>query len=104
MRAKRKDGNQRDIEEALTKAGYYWFDTHDLGNGFPDMVAVSKSCVTVLFEVKMPGEKLTPAEIRFFENFTGALYIVNCADQALKILSKYDAGVVYNTLADAFGI
>jgi hypothetical protein len=99
MRAKRKDGNQHEIEEALTKAGYWWFDTSALGRGYPDLHVVSKSDISVMVEVKMPNEVLTPAEEKFLLDFEAPYEIVFSAEQMLKRmhdLDKQETGYHYD--------
>jgi hypothetical protein len=90
MRAKRKDGNQKIIEEALTKAGYWWFDTSALGRGYPDLHVVSKSDISVMVEVKMPGEKLTPAEEKFWKDYEAPLAIITSAEEMLMYMQTLD--------------
>ena len=84
--ARRVDRNHAEIRDAIRKAGYYTFDTHALGCGFPDLLAVNKRGRVVLFEVKSPGEKLTTPEAIFRETYPGALFIVQTAEQALDYL------------------
>lgn len=95
MRAKKIDANQPEIVDALRKAGYTVIDTHALGNGFPDLLAVTHNGVNVLIEVKSPGEKLTGKyEPEFHETFPGALGIAYSAEQALEIMRWYEMGYV----------
>jgi len=98
MRAKRKDGNQKSIEEALTKAGYWWFDTSALGRGYPDLHVVSKSGIGILFEIKMPGEELTPAEAKLYRAYYGPISIVTSAEEALNIMHSYDCSGIRRSL------
>ncbi len=84
--ARRVDGNQSIIVEALTKAGYSVRCTSGFGNGFPDLMVKSKSDDIVLMEVKMPKEKLTKAEKLFHEWYTGKLAIVRSVEDALKVM------------------
>jgi hypothetical protein len=81
-RAARVDGNQGEIVEALRLAGWAVHPTHQLGHGFPDLV-VSKQGVNLLVECKMPGEKLTPDEERFFNGWRGLIVIVFGAQDAV---------------------
>ena len=87
-RAAKVDANQGDIVAAIRKAGYYVFDTHKLGDGFPDILCVNKAGQVVLFEIKMPGGTLTKAEREFHASYTGALYIVRSAEQAIDYLQE----------------
>lgn len=92
--ARKKDGNQKEIEQTLTDARIPWIDTSRLGNGFPDLIALPFNTWHLL-EVKVRGEKLTPAEQVFHERFQGApLHIVYSGDHALfcmGVIDQYDA-------------
>jgi hypothetical protein len=62
----RVDDNQSEIDEALVAMGWLVWPTHQLGNGFPDRIAMKAGRV-VFLEVKdgrkSPSRrKLTPAE------------------------------------------
>lgn len=86
--ARRKDGNQSAIEKALTEAGVFWFDTSRTGFGFPDMVVIHAG-VTLLVEVKQPGERLTPKELEFYTqciNAGGKEVIAYSAQDVLEAL------------------
>ena len=84
--AARVDNAHGLIRDAIRKAGYYVFDTHALGCGFPDLLAVNHHGYVVLFEVKSPGEKMTPPEQIFRETYPGALFVVQTAEQAIDYL------------------
>ena len=63
---RRTDGNQREIIDALTQAGWYCLDTSRAGFGAPDLLAV-KAWRLVAVEVKDGSQppnkrKLTPLE------------------------------------------
>jgi hypothetical protein len=88
--ARKVDRNHAEIRDAIRKAGYYVFDTHTQGCGFPDLLAVNKRGRVVLFEVKSPGEKLTTPEQIFRETYPGALFIVQTAEQAIDYLQLED--------------
>lgn len=90
MRANRRDGNQTEILKAIERAGYFVFNTADTKNGFPDLFVTSKSGVDCVMEIKMPGEKLTPAEEAFFLAHNGKHYIVRSAEEALAYLADLD--------------
>ena len=91
-RAAKIDTNQPLIVEALRKAGYHVVDTHELGDGFPDILAVTKSGVNVLIEIKSPGGKLTAKEHTFHRTFPGALGIAFSVDEALDIMQWFERG------------
>jgi len=69
------DRNQPQVVKALRAAGWAVRHTHTIGQGWPDLV-VAKQGVTAVVEIKMPGEKLTDAEVEFFETWPGAKMIV----------------------------
>jgi hypothetical protein len=58
-------------------------DLGDCGKGIPDLLAVRNRLVTLL-EVKMPGEKLTPAEEKFHAEYPGEIAIVYSAEEAIE--------------------
>lgn len=61
---KRVDANQNDVIKELTARGVKVFDTHEVGEGFPDLVTLWPG-QTVL---QMPGSRL--------RIFTGAIVLV----------------------------
>jgi hypothetical protein len=67
MRRRAKvDANQGEVDQALRQMGWLVWPTHQLGNGFPDRIAMKAGRV-VFIEVKdgskPPSDrKLTPAE------------------------------------------
>lgn len=91
-RANRIDANQEDIVHALRACGAY-VRIVSQGDGIPDLL-VGYRGFTLLLEVK-DGKKrpsarvLTPAEQKFFSEWTGGLIaVVNSVDEALDILKK----------------
>ena len=90
--ANRIDANQNKIVDALRGAGAV-VRVISQGDGIPDLL-VGYRGYTLLLEVK-DGNKspsaraLTPAEQKFFDEWTGGLIaIVNNVDEALEILKK----------------
>ena len=90
--ANRIDENQGDIVHALRACGAY-VRVVSQGEGIPDLL-VGYRGFTLLLEVK-DGKKspstrtLTPAEEKFFKEWTGGLIaVVNSVDEALDILKK----------------
>jgi len=81
-RAARTDRNHAEIRDCLRKMGVKVFDTSRLGGGFPDLVACHRGRV-YLFEVKMPGCKLTPDEVEFHREYDGYVSIVYSVEDAL---------------------
>jgi len=81
--AKRVDLNHGEIRDGLRKAGYNVTDTHDLGHGFPDLCVIAGETI-ILLEVKRPGEKLTPDEVKFFaEAGYAPVYVVHSLEKAI---------------------
>lgn len=81
----RVDGNQREIVEALRKAGCSVAILSDVGKGIPDL-SVGYLGRTIWMEVKSPGGKLTPAEEKFRDNWHGSYAIVHNIDEALEAM------------------
>lgn len=94
MYAKRIDANQTSIVQALRDHGAF-VRVVSQGDGIPDLLVAYKG-VTALLEVKdgdkSPSHrKLTPAEQKFFDEWTGGLLvIVNDVEEALDVLRKID--------------
>lgn len=99
MRAKRKDENQNELAKGLEAAGWSVHDTSGLGYGFPDLL-VGKPGFNVCLEVKdgnkpPSARKLTPAEQRFKDNWTGPYALVESLEDALKQLEQLYARSLY---------
>lgn len=88
--AARMDANHKRIEEALTAAGYYNCRTHKQGWGFPDHLAVSKTNIPVLMEIKQRDEHLTDAEQEFHAAYKGPLEVVYDEQQAVDLMEYWD--------------
>lgn len=87
-RAGRTDANQREIVDALRKAGASVHVTSSLGGGFPDLVVGFRG-KNYLMEIKRPkpGEPLlTEDETAFLEAWEGQAYVVTSVRQALAML------------------
>ena len=88
-RAKRVDANQREIVDGLRKCGFKVISTASLGDGFPDITVQARG-YNFLFEVKMPGEKLTPDEVKFFAEWASPFVkVIHSTAEALEYV--YDA-------------
>ena len=86
--ARRADGNQPEIVKALRAAGCSVVCTHTIGQGVPDLICDYKG-VTCLIEVKDPSKpksdrELTPAQKEFHDAWTGPIYVVETAEQAIE--------------------
>lgn len=85
--ARRADANQPEIVKALRDAGCKVALTYTAGQGFPDLV-VDHQGVTCLIEIKDPSKpksdrKLTPQQAEFHAAWTGPIYVVETAEQAV---------------------
>jgi len=93
-RIHKRDENQSEIKSTLEDLGYKVYDTSAVGDGFPDLHVVSKSKLTALFEVKMPGKKLNKNEMEVFDEYRSFIYIVHSPEEALEYLSWLDQGKI----------
>lgn len=73
-RIAKKDDNHNEITEALKRFGFSVFDTHQLGDDFPDFIC-ARSGITAVVEVKSKRGKLTYGQERFRTLWNG-LHIV----------------------------
>ena len=77
-RAKRIDGNQREIVKALRKLGFSVEYTYQIGKGFPDFIIGFGGIFTLPVELKDKGGKLTDDERKFHARYNG--YIITAYD------------------------
>ncbi len=95
-RAARKDKNQNDIADALTKAGATVTDLSKAGGGVTDLL-VSYGRKWFVLEVKNPNvpasdRKLTPAQVEWHAKQRAPVHVVMTPDQALNAIgATYDA-------------
>ncbi len=85
MTACRVDANQAEIMDALRRLGCYVKDISRAARvvpGLPDLLVVKGSRV-ILGECKMPGEKLTPAQVRFWREYPGPIALWHSVDECL---------------------
>lgn len=91
-RANRVDANQDQIVETLRACGAY-VRVVTMGDGVPDLL-VGYNGYTLLLEVKdgnkpPSARELTPAEAKFFREWTGGLIaVVKNVEEALEILKN----------------
>jgi len=85
MKAAKVDLNQKEIVDALRKAGVSVHSTAKMGGGFPDLV-VGKGDQYWLMEIKGLKGKLTEGQIKFLNEWKAAVHIVRTVDDALKII------------------
>ena len=88
--AKRTDGNHAEIRDGLRAAGYNVLDLSKAGCGVPDLLVISKAGASVFMEIKQPGCKLTEAERKFHQTYTGLCYVVFSLEDALEKLEGMD--------------
>lgn len=92
MRKAKVDANQPLIVGFLRKAGCSVAITSAAHDGFPDIVVGYKG-VTVLAEIKdgslVPSKRrLTPKQVEFHNEFTGAIVILESIEHAAALLNK----------------
>lgn len=88
--AAKKDKNHNHIKEGFQQAGYDTYDTHKQGEGFPDLLVLSRSHIPVLFEIKQYGERLTNSERVFHRSYTGPLHVISTLDEGIMWITYYD--------------
>lgn len=97
-RAAKVDANQAEIVKALREAGYSVAITSQLGCGFPDLVVgivrrdgfLSNLLLEVKDGSKPPSQqKLTDDELKFRNNWYGAVYTVDSVWAALDVCNSY---------------
>jgi len=80
------DGNQSEIVEALRAVGASVFLLHAVGCGCPDLLVGFRG-VNYLLEIKCGRHaKLTPAERRFFDVWSGYAEVVRTVDEAYAVI------------------
>ena len=85
MRAAKVDANQPDIVEALRAAGCHVTSLARIGNGCPDIL-VGLGNKTALMEIKMPGGRLTPDQLKWHAAWKGGtLAVVDSVESALRV-------------------
>ena len=82
----KRDANERAIVEALRAAGYA-VQTLEQGKGCPDLLVCKPYAYgdgrLTLLEVKEPGGRLTPAQVKWHAAWPGKVYVVHDAAEAL---------------------
>jgi Holliday junction resolvase len=84
---KRVDKNQSEIVDVARKLGYYVHHTHEVGKGFPDLVAGKKG-INFLMEIKNGNSSLTLQQKEFHKNFLGTVTIIRSIDDLIKLDKK----------------
>lgn len=88
MRAKRKDTNQPELEQALRDLGFSVQSMHELGKGVPDLL-VGLYGVNFVLEVKHDNAALTEPEIDWHKDWKGQVRIVQGAEETLTYVGSY---------------
>lgn len=95
MRAKRTDGNQKAIVEALRKYGAKVIVTN-FGDDFPDLLCSSLTSEWVLMEVKEPHGCLDRGQLAFLSDVRcGAVAVVTNEDEAIDALRDEENRLEY---------
>jgi hypothetical protein len=73
MRAKKVDVNQAEIVAEFRRLGWEVIDTHELGKGFPDIIAYNITqhpslALSAFIEIKNGNAGYTDSEIKFMKN------------------------------------
>lgn len=90
MTAKRTDLNHAEIRDGLRGCGFFVADTHEIGHGFPDLLATTRSGIVVLLEVKSKNGKLTKDEEDFKSRYPGPYGIVHDVPEAIWLLDYHE--------------
>lgn len=90
-RAAKKDANHNEIAQALRDVGYLVAETHQIGQGFPDLVCAGVHRRTGyrgtwLIEIKSDDGTLTPDEIKFHEQWADYVYVIRTKDEAYRLV------------------
>lgn len=75
MRAKKTDGNHKDIVTKLKKAGVSVMDCSSVGRGCPDLV-IGYNGQNYLVEIKTIKGKLNELQINFFTTWQGQAIVI----------------------------
>ncbi|MEM7125004.1 MAG: VRR-NUC domain-containing protein [Chloroflexota bacterium] len=81
------DENQSKIVEELRDKGVSITCTHQMGRGFPDLVA-GWNGMTFLFEVKTKNGRLTSAQTEFIAAWKGQVDVISSSEDALAIMKR----------------
>jgi hypothetical protein len=96
MRAKKVDVNQAEIVAEFRRLGWEVIDTHELGNGFSDIVCVRKLKESLnnlggrtwdvrLIEIKNGNAPYSKAEVEFMEKYPGLVTTVRSIEDVKEL-------------------
>ena len=94
MTHKRRDNDHASIRDQLRELGYQVYDTADLGNGFPDLLVVTRSDIAVLLEIKTGDADFTEDEKEFWMVYRGPKGVATTLESALRTLEYYDGYIM----------
>jgi Holliday junction resolvase len=86
-RAAKIDSNQSEIVNYLRACGFSVTITSMVGAGFPDIVA-GKHGVNYHIEIKDGKGKLTPAQIKYHDEWRGQIMVVRCIEDLESIVQS----------------
>ena len=86
----RTDANHVPIKNALRQAGFTVIDCAKYGDGFPDLVVITRSGRAVLVEVKTEtGAQVKKAQLNFMLQLVEPVYrIVTGEEQAIEVIQE----------------
>lgn len=87
MRNAKIDKCQPEIVAALRKAGATVQVLSTVGKGVPDLL-VGYKMQNILIELKMPGGKLTPPQVKWHNEWLGDVFVVYSAEEAVKTIKE----------------
>ena len=82
----RADDNQQEIVDTLRDIGASVLVLSQVGGSCPDLL-ISWHGENYLIEVKAPKGKLSLGQKKFFDTWTGKVFIVRSVDEALELLN-----------------
>jgi hypothetical protein len=96
MRAKKVDENQDEIVAEFRRLGWEVIDTHELGKGFPDVIAIQRikehgmdsigrTWDRRFIEIKNGNAPYSPAEVEFMARYPGLVTTVRSIDDVKEL-------------------
>jgi len=86
--AKRVDANQSDVIKALQEIGAKVTDLSRNGGGVPDLLVFYRG-LTMLLEIKVPGGKLNPLQVKWHAEHEGYMvYVVRSVEEAIAAVTN----------------
>jgi hypothetical protein len=83
-----RDGNHKEITQALEKIGCSVYDASAVGGSFPDLV-VGKHGITMLIEVKTPKGRLKEGQEKWHSEWKGHTCIVRSPMEAVEAVQHH---------------